>query len=575
MPYIIKTEINGIQEFIFNIKTKGAAKALKARSYLVDAACKLIEKIFLDAYPTAQSIYTGGGNVYLQVDEAGFNKNDFQKLLDDIAARLLRYHMQLSGCAVLFNDLEQFGEKLAAVNHKLGAIKLQFGRHDAAIFQPVSTLKEEQPMFQDFSGRYARSTHAVIAKTGTAGEDLISKNAITIGEWQLRLEEQGPQELLPLPVWTQELLEYYQKQKSEKEKMCYADEEDEKERNPLNSIISFECLAEFAKFRTGTNKIAVLKMDVDNLGSLFKQMSTQGTSRKLSQAFIHFFGKKLIDLLNGSFISKTQQEDRAYDTEKVFVEGKPKEIKRYRQQEEKHSFRNNIYTVYAGGDDCFFIGAWDALAEFAILLQQEFSLFEKNLRSQLVLGDKPITLSAAYIIVDAHYPVVRFAKVIEDALKEAKYISREGEKILVQNGQTDITGNALKNRISFMGHIFSWQELSALVNVKNTFHRMALEFNTPNAFYQRIMNAFTHADNLYWQHRQPSKPFNPAILWRFPYSFRDVRHEGYFTAHFYDTFFSPEDGYYRKYVWDDFKPGKELSAVLPVAARWTELLTRN
>jgi hypothetical protein len=106
-------------------------------------------------------------------------------------------------------------------------------------------------------------------------------------------------------------------------------------------------------------------------------------------------------------------------------------------------------------------------------------------------------------------------------------------------------------------------------------YKMITDEKESKAFLHRIINSFENSDTVYWHTCKPAKPFNPAILWRFLYSFRDVQNKDYFMKKDYNTlFFSRTEGYYKKYVWQQFSPGKELSQVMPVAARWTELLTR-
>jgi hypothetical protein len=91
----------------------------------------------------------------------------------------------------------------------------------------------------------------------------------------------------------------------------------------------------------------------------------------------------------------------------------------------------------------------------------------------------------------------------------------------------------------------------------------------------RIIHSFESDDNFYWHNCSPPKPFHPALLWRFMYSFRDIRHDAFFKANYLDLFFERQDSYEKKYVWNNFNEDKTLSLVLPVAARWTELLTKN
>lgn len=67
--YIVKGDLSGIQNFIFNIPSKGAAKELKRRSLYVSELAYKLEKEHArffehDAYKT---IYNGGGNFFYEI----------------------------------------------------------------------------------------------------------------------------------------------------------------------------------------------------------------------------------------------------------------------------------------------------------------------------------------------------------------------------------------------------------------------------------------------------------------------------------------------------------------------------
>jgi CRISPR-associated protein Csm1 len=237
---------------------------------------------------------------------------------------------------------------------------------------------------------------------------------------------------------------------------------------------------------------------------------------------------------------------------------------------------DNLYVVFAGGDDCFIVGAWDAVVEFAVILQKKFSEYEQKIRVDLPILKAPITLSAAVILVDHHFPVVQFAERAEELLHQAKTFDPPSADL-------DASGKPMKNRINFLGRVFTWSEFAEVIKVKDNMVEMIKKHGEGRAFLQRIIDSFENEDTLRWQLNE--KPFDPALLWRFLYHFRDIRHKDYFTGKrdggdsFFQYFFGNaddvrRDGVYRKYLWDHFDSSKSKSQVLPVAARWTELLTR-
>ena len=185
----------------------------------------------------------------------------------------------------------------------------------------------------------------------------------------------------------------------------------------------------------------------------------------------------------------------------------------------------------------------------------------------------PITLSASVLIVDAHFPVVKFATLVEEELYKAKTFAPD-ENLL------DASGKPMKNKISFLGNIFTWKQLSEVNEVKDKFCEMIIVHGENKAFLQRIINSFENNDTYYWHSQNPKKPFDPALLWRFLYDYRDIRHKEYFKNHFYQYFFGDKqqqhiEGIYKKYLIESFIEGKEESQVFPVAARWAEFITRK
>ncbi|MEO0584275.1 MAG: hypothetical protein AAF135_18835 [Bacteroidota bacterium] len=122
--------------------------------------------------------------------------------------------------------------------------------------------------------------------------------------------------------------------------------------------------------------MAVMRLDVDNLGRLFRYglraKPTFERTATLSQE-MHLFFAGYFQLL-------------------------AKEWK--------------LYVTYAGGDDAFVVGSWFNVMHFAHDLNQKFRKF--------VCHNPEITFSAGIFLCSPHYPVARFAKMAGDAEHEAK-----------------------------------------------------------------------------------------------------------------------------------------------------------
>lgn len=308
-------------------------------------------------------------------------------------------------------------------------------------------------------------------------------------------------------------------------------------------IIEFSHLADIAKARTGTDKLAVLKMDVDNLGLLFQAQETIENTKKLSKKLKEFFEQKMLDLLKQQFeYVKDVEETTTIDTE-----GKEKKEKTIHKGKEKYI--DNIYVVFSGGYDCFMLGAFDAVMEFAKLIRAEFEAFQTDLRKILPTIEKNITLSASLILVNGGFPVTRFAELAENALKEAK------------------RKDTNKNKISVFGEVLTWCEFEKSHEIAQQLQGLVTEKGEPRGILDRVRNSAIGYEKLQNQAQQ-GKISMPKV-WRLKYYLRNVRKEN----------FEEMDKLFDEYITAILAElaGKQTTnpQTFRVAARWGEFLTRK
>lgn len=566
MNYLIKTEINGIQDFIFNIKSTGAARALKARSFFVDAICQLIAHSIVQAFQGSNVIFAGGGNVYAKIPSSGWGKDKWNDFRKNVQSQLLEHHLYCNFAVYEYTD-QSYGKALVALNTQMQKAKLQPSDGQTGFFAAFHAPAGELTKFTQFSSTYSKNRYWTIQPHKPNTTALITDDKVLLNGYSLQLQNDKGKALIPMPIWTDDLVTKF----INSDLAVTESKLPEPDLPKIGNIITFKWLTYFAKDRTGTGKLAVLKLDIDNLGKTFQLLKDEKPNHTLSNALNNFFASDFISLLNEQFEHNTRVLKNGEPNKRKVaftIDNKQQHADKYDTQKEKHRYINNIYTVYAGGDDCFVIGAWDAIVNFAIVLQHKFNSFQANLIKQEALPLKgDITLSAAIMLIDQHFPVVRFAELANEALDDAKRARHN-------NHLTDAAGLPMKSCINFMGHVFAWRDFAELSSVKDTFAEMVLAWDAPKAFLQRIIHSFESDDNFYWHNCSPPKPFDPALLWRFMYSFRDIRHTPFFKAEYLSLFFG-EQGYERKYVWNNFNENKTLSLLLPVAARWTELLTKQ
>ncbi|MBN2107101.1 MAG: type III-A CRISPR-associated protein Cas10/Csm1 [Deltaproteobacteria bacterium] len=133
----------------------------------------------------------------------------------------------------------------------------------------------------------------------------------------------------------------------------------------------------------GIEALGILKADVDNLGRIFGcGLSRMSLSRlaTLSRQMNNFFTLYLPHLLSND--------------------------KRFQ----------DIYTVFAGGDDLFLIGPWNHIIDFADFFNEAFGRYAS--------GNRQVTLSAGISVNKPNEPVSSLAERSEQALHKAKTSGR-------------------------------------------------------------------------------------------------------------------------------------------------------
>jgi len=177
----------------------------------------------------------------------------------------------------------------------------------------------------------------------------------------------------------------------------------------------------------GVAALGILKADVDNLGILMscglpEESSTISRQATLSRQLNIFFAVYLPHLLKAD-----------------------------------HRFQD-VYTVFAGGDDLFLIGPWNRTIELASVLREIFSKY--------VCGNSEITFSAGVCFANPHVPVDRIAVVTEHALEESK--------------------NLGKDCVTLFGQTASWAELGELAAIQEKIERWLEDGWVNNAMLYRF-----------------------------------------------------------------------------------------
>lgn len=166
--------------------------------------------------------------------------------------------------------------------------------------------------------------------------------------------------------------------------------------------------SELAQGNEGDNLLAVLKADVDSLGSHFKNLL------ETKQSF--------------RFLKETSEE-----LDQFFAGRLDNEL----HKREWH----RIYTVFAGGDDLLLVGRWDLILEYA---QQVHDLFQKQ------FGPRGLTLSAGIAFAKPKQPI--------------KFAVEQAEELLHQAKTEAFFGQLPKNQVGTLGQVCKWSDYPKILD---------------------------------------------------------------------------------------------------------------
>lgn len=278
-------------------------------------------------------------------------------------------------------------------------------------------------------------------------------------------------------------------------------------------LLTFDQLAEKAN---GTNKLGILRMDVDNLGSIFAR-GLSHTDRTFSK--YSTLSRNLDFFFKGYLNTIWQQE----------------------------AYRDATFIIYAGGDDLFIVGAWDALTSMAKEINKEFK--------EWTCHNQHISLSGGMAIVSGKFPITKGADMAEQAEKIAKSHNYNQQE---------------KNAFALLGRALNWEsELPIVENIKE----QLVAYTTNNSLPRGILNKLIQYAQI--AKYQQDNQLSPKWRWHMAYDFSRAskRTKDETAKDFYDQI--KVAAYTDKWKNQPINQKYTFLELLEVAARWAELETKN
>jgi len=529
----VSGEFTGIQNFIYTITSKMAMKSLRGRSFYLELFIEHIIDEILEALNLSRVnlIYSAGSQLYMllpNVPKTIEILENYKKIVNDFLLKEL-------GTSVYYEishtetSAEELGNKLSENIKKENQIKEIFKRNSIETSRKKLNRYSEKQLEEifdedsDLNKIYNDTKECVICKKSEKEEILIKnsqnesngnieicdscKNYIKLGRdisksfhqkrtffMEKNCEENSsklkfpkyPKGSVEIVFRNFETVEEVEKE-SEKFYRFYSINDDyfgkgnsrnikignynikstneEKE----NNLVEF---TELVKKSKGIERLAVLRADIDNLGTLFQTgFEDRGfvniDGEKEPYKFVRFSKTVVLSRYLSDFFKRVIN---LILERKNLTDEKNELFKEYcniitERTKEKTDGRN-IVLVYSGGDDVFAIGTWNDIIEFSVDLRTAFKEFSSD----------RVTLSAGIGFFDENYPIFQMAQK-----------TGELEKLAKSYNENEI-GKTAKDAIALFGvekndklnHVYKWDDfIGKVLNEKYSYlkSRISLKEN--------------------------------------------------------------------------------------------------
>lgn len=426
MFYMLEIDVSGIQSFIYQVVegsgTKpGLSKALRGRSILVGLITNAISYAFLNEFGLTVSnilFNTGGGSMIL----LPYNQS-IEKRVMDLSKKIRKSLFDFFQTDITFvNAMLPVNKKELETFQTDKAIELKslLGRNKMRKYQDI--IDDADFFFDkiDFNskcntcGRVSKSEQCFICKMVEKISQIYTKNESfgivydfnkTIDIKNIETLDLGFVRLLFINDKSYLIDDEISWYVDSINNFGFGNEIMTANDVPLdkdsNTILSFEKILKLTPEEYGDKKLAILKMDVDNLGGIFafglKASDEPRVQRSISK---YVTMSRLMEFFFGHEIKNICREVSLKINENI---------------DDKVKNGTMFYINYAGGDDLVIIGSAYSIVELALEIHKRFAKFTNN---------KNITISGGINFQNDKKPIRFGVQMAEEALS----MSKNGDK---------------------------------------------------------------------------------------------------------------------------------------------------
>ena len=459
---LVSGDLSGIQAFIYTITSEGVAKGLRGRSLYLQLLSEAIARRVLTSLglPDVNLLYNSGGNFYILAQPGA--DTELESIQEEINAIMLKHHhgdiyCALAGVGLTRDDFLQgnnLAKRWASLTQDLSSKKRrkfanmavsEYDKLFSCATMPVDNLcvicTQEEAIDPEGIGSFCKSFAELGDDLGRA--DYLIQGDVTSTE--VEVQEEGEEHTIYLSILGDLGSIYRLTDKTEVEgrvqlfaargatnirvfrlnNTCFLSDLKlsptvgrgfrllgnvnpwkVESTAPKPQIADFASLANSSR---GVQRWGVLRMDIDNLGTLFKEgfkppeERCQDDTRRNQQKPISSTSLARVTSLSFQI--------------SLFFEGYLNEIVgKYNQFDPNHpddtAKSDHLYIIYSGGDDLFIVGSWDVIIKVASDIRTQFR--------EYVCQNPKVTISGGISLHKKKYPLYKAAEKADNALDDAK-----------------------------------------------------------------------------------------------------------------------------------------------------------
>ena len=485
---LIQGDFFGIQDFIFSggsASNKGAAKILRGRSFQVSLFTELAALKVLNAcqLPTTSQMMNAAGKFLIVAPNTKAVKEAIKQVQAELNQWFIKETYGLIGLGIavqsakysdfeqnhyetlvkkLFENLEEQKLKrldLTDTTQSVQEVEYPNGVCEMNSFFP-SQKEEDCPTIDGKKVNYSVISEDQI----NIGKWLSKKDRIIITDNESKIHSDSDTKILKLPIFGFNVIFTEEEEETGKfglhvhkihrfwdfslPKNTNSTIWNGYARRYINAYVPFDDEGKIVTFEDiqardeGQKALMTLKGDVDNLGTIFQkgiQPANIAKMAALSRQMNQFFSLWL-----PAYCSEQSQ---------------------------------NMYTVFAGGDDFFLIGPWYSTQKVAHAMQQAFAHY--------VAENPEIHFSVGMVMSKSNIPVPRLGDLAEEALEKAKGIDK---------GKTVSTAEG-KNAVTIFNRSVKWADWKQLCDLEEEIHRLADTYKISTSYLYSLIRLCEQAAN--------------------------------------------------------------------------------